>query len=136
MAWVLPLNPDATDFSRASALAHTKVLGPFRVVQNNFQLHLFCAHLEVERGGMGGGLRGTSESVSCVLVRTPHGAPWLSGRQCWRILALAELWETTFRLFVVECPVHDDLRSCCSALPASSYEDGPSWHARLDNLSS
>jgi hypothetical protein len=77
MAWVLPLNPDATNVSMANAPAHTKILDPLRVVQNYCQLLVHCA-TKVKQAVTGDGLQGTSDSVGCVLVPTP----WLSGRRC------------------------------------------------------
>lgn len=119
MAWVLPLNPAQVDLSRATAPPHTKVLGSFSVLRNYSQLRTGCAHLEVDQGRQG--RRVERHSRLCRLCSGPDATPAL--RQA--VLARTGTSDNVEDLkhFVLECPVYDDLRARCSALPASLYAD-------------
>lgn len=117
MAWVSPLNPENTDFSRANAPAHAKILGSFMMVQNYFQLRVGCAHLEVEQGRKRRRLdRHQRLCQLCSSEETP-----LAVRQA--VLARTGTSQNVEDLkhFVLECPVYDSMRSRCSALPATLY---------------
>lgn len=117
MAWVLQLDPESADLSRATALAHTKVVGPFVVLRNYYQLRIGCAHLEVQQGRVS---RAPRVSRLCRLCSS-EDAP-LATRQA--VLARTGTSQNVEDLkhFIVECPVYDDLRARCAALPASLYE--------------
>jgi hypothetical protein len=116
MAWVLQLDPESADFSRATAPAHTKVMGPFAVLRNYYQLRIGCAHLEVQQGRVS---RAPRESRLCRLC-SGEDAP-LAVKQA--VLARTGTSQNVEDLkhFVLECPVYDDLRARCAALPASLY---------------
>jgi sorting nexin-29 len=117
MAWVMPLDPESADFSRATAPAHTKVMGSFAVLRNYHQLRIGCAHLEVQEGRVRG--RVPRDSRLCRLC---------SGDDTTLAITQAVLARTgttqnveDLKHFVLECPVYDDLRARCDALPASLY---------------
>jgi hypothetical protein len=117
MAWVSPLNPENTDFSRANAPAHTKILGSFMMVQNYFQLRVGCAHLEIEQGRKRRRLdRHQRLCQLCSSEETP-----LAVRRA--VLARTGTSQNVEDLkhFVLECPVYDSMRSRCRALPATLY---------------
>lgn len=117
MAWVLPLDAACADFSRAAAPPHTKVVGPYVVLRTYYQLRVGCAHLEVQQGRAS---RVPRESRLCRLCSGEDAPPAVKQAVLSRT-GTAENVED-LKHFVLECPVYDDLRACCDALPASLYE--------------